>query len=317
MTFISVKTIKGKKRRYLERSFRLPDGRVRKLSVYLGGAVRERSFPDESRKRLDSKVREAYLDFASGRYRKVGVFTNALIRRLEEMRLAYADMKRGLTRSQMQDVIDRFTVNFTYESNALEGNSLTLKDVSMVFQEGRVAGEKELREVYETINTRKAMRLLFSGKLRMRERDIIRLHRILVERTGVPPGYKRFPNFLLHRTVRTTPPESVAHEMGSLLDWYRTSTEMHPLKRAAAFHARFERIHPFEDGNGRMGRLLVNIILIENGFPPLIIRKTQRLSYLATLEAFDKGHSTKLDRFFVERYKETYRRFFLVYVRYL
>jgi Fic family protein len=89
------------------------------------------------------------------------------------------------------------------------------------------------------------------------------------------------------------------------------------VKLAAIFHGKFERIHPFEDGNGRVGRFLMNIILTKGGYPPLIIRKSQRVSYLKTLESFDSGHQDALVRFTLEKFKETYRKFFEVYVKYV
>ena len=79
----------------------------------------------------------------------------------------------------------------------------------------------------------------------------------------------------------------------------------------------FEKVHPFEDGNGRVGRLIINIMLLSNGYPPLIIRKSQRIAYFAALEAFDNGHTGKLERFLVEKYKETYEKFFKMYIKYL
>jgi Fic family protein len=120
------------------------------------------------------------------------------------------------------------------------------------------------------------------------------------------------------RDIKTTPPEKVEQEINNLIEWYNLSkNKEHPMKLASEFHARFEKIHPFEDGNGRVGRLLVNAILLDKDYPPVIIRKTMRQSYFSALEAYDNGYKDKLCRFFIEKFQRTFNEFFKVYVEYL
>ena len=88
---------------------------------------------------------------------------------------------------------------------------------------------------------------------------------------------------------------------------------MYPLELAFKFHQQFEKIHPFADGNGRVGRMLLNYILIKAGYYPIIIRKTHRNHYLKALQAADIGRYVPLMRFALEKAKETYRKFFEVY----
>ena len=319
MVFISSKTIKGKKRHYLERSVRLLDGKVKKFSVYLKGYNPKGGYKEIGyyKRSLNAKISEEIAEFASKYYKKSRIFNGELLKRLEEIKLGYKEILQKLNKKQLQDIIDRFTVNFTYESNAIEGNSLTLKDVTMILHEKKAIKGKDLREIYETLNTREAMELIFNNRLRINKDDIIKLHRIIIRNTGVSAGYKRLPNFLLGRRIKTTPPEKVEEDMNKLIEWHHKNKDIHPLQRAAMFHGKFEKIHPFEDGNGRVGRLLVNISLLNRGYPPLIIRKTQRLSYFSSLEAFDNGYEDKLHRFLIEKYKGTYEKFFKVYIKYL
>ena len=319
MVFISSKTIKGKKRYYLERSIRLLTGKVKKFSIYLKDYDAKRKYKDINhyKRLLNGNISKELTEFAARYYKKINIFNEELLKRLEEIKLGYKEITKKLSKKQLQDIIDRFTANFTYESNAIEGNSLTLKDVTFVLHEKKAIKGKDLREIYETLNTREAMELVFSNKLRVNEKDIIKLHKILVKNTGIPFGYKKVPNFLMHRQLETTRPEKVKEEMGKLINWYNENETIHPLQRAVIFHGKFEKIHPFEDGNGRVGRLLINIMLLNNRYPPLIIRKSQRLSYFSCLEAFDKGYEDKLNRFLVEKYKKTYEKFFKVYVKYL
>ena len=319
MAFISSKTIKGKKRHYLEKSIRLPNGKVKKFSVYIKNynpKISKKEIESYA-KQIDSKISTALLDFASEHYKNTHIFSKEELKKLEIIKLEYKELLKKISKKQLQDVIDRFAVNFTYESNAIEGNSLTLKDVTFVLQEKKAIKGKDLREVYETINTRNALGLIFNNKLKPVRKDIIRLHKILVKDTEVATGYKTLPNFLIGRDIKTALPENVESEMNQLIEWYNNNFDIHPLQRAAIFHGTFEKIHPFDDGNGRVGRLLINVMLLNHGYPPLIIRKTQRLSYFSCLEAFDKGHKDKIERFLVEKYKDTYRKFFEVYVKYI
>ncbi len=319
MVFVSKKNIKGRARYYLEKSVRLPGGAVKKFSVYLKDYEPKSGLKglDNRKALLNAKARSAVIDHAAEFYTKSSIFSNEVIKRLEEVKLGYNGLRKKISKKQLQDVIDRFTVNFTYESNAIEGNSLTLKDVAIVLQDRKAIEGKDLREIHEALNTREAMGFIFKNKLKIREQDIIKLHKILVRNTDVAFGYKKLPNFLLGRDTKTTPPERVEEEMKELIKSYHDSEKIHPLERAAIFHGGFEAIHPFEDGNGRVGRLLINVMLMDNGYPPLIIRKTHRTAYLACLEAFDNGYSDKLKRFLTEKYKATYKKFFEVYVRYL
>lgn len=316
MVSIKQKRIKGKKYLYAEYSFRLPDGRINKISKLI--KAREEASGIEAKKYFLSKEVESYMKYAKNTYRPDGVLTEDKIAKIEAFRAEYKQLLRRLTKKQMADILDRFTINFTYESNALEGNSLTLKDVTLILTENMVPKGKDLREVYETRNTRIVNEILFNKKIKINLRNIIKIHSVLMRDTGVSTGLKKMPNFLLMRDVKTTPPENVEREMNGLISSYNhIKGKGHPLRICAEFHGKFERIHPFEDGNGRMGRILINAILLEHGYPPIIIRKTMRNSYFSALEAHDKGYKQKLERFLLEKMESTFYKFFKVYVNYL
>ncbi len=316
MVFVRAKEIKGKKHHYLEKSIRLANGKIKKISIYIKD-YKPKMDLNSYEFILNKKISEEIVHSATEKYQSGLIFTKSKLAKLEEIKLGYQDILKKLTAKQFQDIIDRFTVNFTYESNAIEGNSLTLKDVTFILQEKKILQEKDLREVYETLNTRKALQWIFEKKPKLNEKNILELHKIIVENTGVTLGYKKLPNFLLGRNVQTTPPEKVNLEMKHLLKEYENNKHLHPLQRAALFHGNFEKIHPFEDGNGRVGRLLINIILMNQGYPPLIIRKTQRVAYFHALEAFDHNHFDNIYHFLIEKYENTYNNFFKIYVQYI
>ena len=316
MVSVRYKKINGKKYLYAEHSFRLPNGKIKKISKLVKKEGSENS--KDTKDYFLKKQVESYQNYALKLYKTDSIFTREQIKKLELIKVEYQKLIKSFTKNQIKDILDRFTINFTYESNAIEGNSLTLKDVTLILGENVVPKNKDLREVYETRNTREAHELLFKNKIKINIKDIINIHSVLVKDTGVQSGFKKLPNYLVMRDLKTTPPEKVEEEISSLISWYGNNKDkIHPIKLVSEFHARFERIHPFEDGNGRTGRILVNAILLENNFPPLIIRKTARIAYFSSLEAFDKGHKDKLERFLLDKIKNTFEKFFKVYVKYL
>lgn len=319
MAFIRRRTINGKTRYYLEKSVRIINGKVKKISVYLKSYdPKKKGYPlQQYEKTLYEKLNLKQIESCVSQYEKNHVFNAGTLHDIEEAKIGFKEICKKLTKKQLDDIIDRFTINFTYESNAIEGNSLTLKDVTFIIKEGKILQGKDLREVYETLNTRKAFDWIFKNNIAINETNIIKLHKILMENTGVATGYKQFPNFLLGRNVKTTQPENVQKEMQNLLEGYHQHKRLHPLQRAAHAHGVFEKIHPFEDGNGRTGRLLIAIMLLSEGYPPVIIRKTNRIAYFHTLESFDKGYKEALYRFLIEKFKKTYHQFFEVYIKYL
>jgi Fic family protein len=257
-------------------------------------------------------------NWASRHYQTSRIFSAEEIGKIEAMRIGYGYLIKKLDRERKRDIFDRFTANFTYDSNAIEGSSLTLKDVAIIMFDKETVPNKPLREIYETRNSRAVVEMILKKKFMITHRDIIKMHSMLMKDIDTRKGYKKIPNviFRTEKEVHTTPPEKVEKEMTSLLEWYNKS-RLHPLERAAIFHGRFEKIHPFEDGNGRVGRFLSNVILVNNGYSPLIVRKTKRHAYMAALAAFDNGYEDKLKRFLLERFKDTYRKFFEIYVKYM
>lgn len=312
MVHFAKKKIKGNKYLYAEHSFRLPNKKIKKIS--------KRVYEEDENIKfyLYEKEIEEYQKFNLDKYKPNTILTEDKIKKFEEIKIKYKKIINKLTKKQISDILDRFTINFTYESNAIEGNSLTLKDVTLILHEKIVPKNKELREIYETKNTREAHDLLFKNKIKINKESIINLHKIIVKETGVSFGYKKIENYLLMRNLKTISPEKVEKEMNKLIEWYNSNKEkIHPILLASEFHARFEQIHPFEDGNGRVGRILINSILIEHGYPPLIIRKSMRLSYFNALEAFDNGYKDKLHRFLIQKFEKTFKNFFEIYYKYV
>lgn len=317
--FVAKRKIKGKTYFFLEKSLRLPNGKTIKISKLIN--ARPRELPkavEEYKQYFIQKEKEAFVGFALKNYQWKYPLSQEDIKKIEDIKVEYKFILEKLRKEDIKDLFDRFTVNFTYESNAIEGNSLTLKDVAIVMFENKTVEGKDMREIYETKNSRQAVDLLLHKKIKISHENIIRLHKIIMQNIEKEFGYKQLPNMILGSNLETSPPEKVHQHMTELIAWYNTHrNKMHPLQLAAIFHGRFEKIHPFQDGNGRTGRFLLNAILVNEGYPPLIIRKTQRVSYLHALNAFDQKADIPLVRFILEKYKDTYKNFYQVYFKYV
>ena len=201
------------------------------------------------------------------------------------------DNKRPLSREVLTNLKKYFDVEFTYNSNAIEGNTLTITETKVILEDGlTIGGGKSLREHLEVLNHKEAIDYIqdvVSKEFDLSERVIRDLHHIILKSIDNPnSGVYRKANVLISGSMHR-PPEYflVEDKMRELLDWYDENKEtMHPVKLAALFHFKYVYIHPFIDGNGRSARLLMNLILLRNGYPLTVIRNTDRVDYMSALE---------------------------------
>ena len=222
------------------------------------------------------------------------------------------DSLRPLPTPVVAQVEQKLRLESNYHSNAIEGNTLTLGETRSLILHGLTAHGKPIRdhldiEGHDTAV--KAIEAAVQNDDELNEVFIRNLHRVLLkepyEMPAVTPDggqtkrtitigdYKTVPNNVVTSTGETyyyTPPEQVKSAMSDLIDWYRTREREgeHPIILAATFHYRFVRIHPFDDGNGRMGRLLMNMILIKHGYTVALVRRESRDEFIHLLEQADK-----------------------------
>ncbi len=322
MVFIQKRKAKGEVYLYLDKSIRIGK-KVHKISKFLGkkSGISPEQIEKEKKKfalELDKKIVSFLVADAKKKYSLDFPLTIEEIKKIEEMNLKYKEIRRALNKKDWEDVKKRFVANFVFESNALEGNSLTLKNFSEIVFENKIVASADLREVYDAKNSYEIFSKLFDSKKEITEEFIIELHKKLMKNVDERVGYKKLPNIILGRAITLTAPENVSREIKNLLKWYwETENKVYPLELAFRFHHKFEQIHPFADGNGRVGRMLLNHILIRKGYYPIIIRNTHRNKYIKALQSADTDRYIPLLRFGIEKAKETYRKFFEVYYQYL
>lgn len=208
----------------------------------------------------------------------------------------------------------RFTVDYNFNSNHIEGNTLTYGQTELLLLLGKVSGEGELRDFNEMKASQvgfEMMREMVSLKDTPMTQNFIRqLHKVLLREDytvyrNLPGGfytsyvihagqYKTRPNSVITRygdRFEYASPEETPALMADLVDWYNeaeSSGEYSPVELAALFHYRYIRIHPFEDGNGRIARLLVNYILARHDWPMIVVRSRNKRKYIDALHDTDK-----------------------------
>ena len=201
---------------------------------------------------------------------------------------AELDALRPLPAHTVASLRDKLSLEWIYHSNAIEGNTLTLRETKVVL-EGITVGGKTLREHFEVTNHRDAILYveeIVSRQEALTEWQIKNIHSLVLKGiASEEAGRYRRENVVISG-AGTTPPDflHLEEEMQRLVTWHAQAGSMHAVERAAQLHTWFVRIHPFVDGNGRTGRLLLNFELMKAGYPPAVIRKDDRLAYYDALD---------------------------------
>ena len=294
MVYTEIKERKGKK--YFYRVINVRKGKkFKKKRIYLGAD-------------LDKK------DIAIAEL-KADKELSLLSQLLEDKELVFLDsLKKEFAKEPKTNENNRyeaFTSLFTYDSNAIEGNSLTLEETSFLLFEKRVPSSKSLREINEILNHKTAFDYMLSYKGDISKKFICELHRLVVQnalREELIPEigkYRSLQVYIKGRDWMPPKPEEVPTEMKNLLSWYsKNDKKLHPLIIATYFHVAFETVHPFVDGNGRVGRLLMNFILHKSGYPMINIPNKIKFRYYESLKEATVGGNLRL---FIEMLLDLYK----------
>lgn len=219
---------------------------------------------------------------------------------LIEKKKAELDTKRPLTEGEVQRLYDDFMVEYTYNSNAIEGNTLTLRETEMVLR-GLTVDRKPLKDHLEVVGHKDAFYFVVDfvkEKAEITESVIKQIHSLVLADKPMDKGvYRKIPVRIMGAYHEPVQPYLIEPKMYELLQDYKKD-DRNIAEKLAEFHIRFEGIHPFIDGNGRTGRLLINLELMKAGYPPIDIKFTDRKRYYDAFDAYyvkkDLSAMTKL-----------------------
>lgn len=219
------------------------------------------------------------------------VIDDLLLNKIQEKKNRL-DKLRPLSKDAVKKLLQDIRLRHTYHSDAIEGNTLTLQETKLVLEEGVTIGGKPLKDHIEARNDAEAFDLMISfvnSNVSITQDVIQRIHELVTKGLLEDAGKYRTTNVRIAGSS-TTPPDF--SKIVKLMDEFIKDTKglkIHPLKKAAFIHYELVRIHPFVDGNGRVARLLTNLYLMEQGYPPIILKKTERQFYYKALNKANKG----------------------------
>lgn len=296
MVYTEIKKKNEKKYYYRVKSVR-EGKKIKKERIYLGVNLDKTKLLKE-----EKKADKELIVFSS-------ILTDKDLEFLNKVRKDYAKEPKAT----LENRYESFCALFTYNSTAIEGNTLTLQETASLLFEDIVPAAKSLREVNETLNHKKAFDYVLDYKEDITKELVCELHNLIVSNTLKKELEKQIGKYrdvqVYIRGVDWIPskPSEVPKEMKSLLSWYsKNKKKFHPLIVAAYFHVGFEVIHPFVDGNGRVGRILMNFILHKNKYPMINISNSIKNRYYKTLqEAQIKGNLKPFVKLLLDLLKDT------------
>lgn len=227
---------------------------------------------------------------------------NRLLQRLEQKKVQL-DKLRPIPQGQIQRLREQIEIEWIYNSNAIEGSTLTLRETQLILEQGLTVGGKSLREHFEVINHREAIKYvdgLVKKKTDLTGYQVRQIHQLVLKEVDDENVGKYRSTEVRIAGATHVPVEAwkISQEMQAWEAWVKgAATNHHIIEVAAMAHHRFVAIHPFVDGNGRTARLVMNVLLMQVGYPPTVIMKTNRRQYYRVLGQADNGNSKPLVNF--------------------
>jgi Fic family protein len=318
MVYELIKKITGKEYLYLVHNVRVINGKSKKITKYIGLATKfEKKQIQKLIKQNEDFFNKKELEIRLEQINNLKIgYNHHVFPELESLNSKFQIQLFENKEKQTKQEIS-YLKFFIHNSNAIEGSKITFEEVVKIIDKKKSA-HKDKSEVLEVINSIKAWNYLKNDFI-FNETSLKKLYSILTKdlimESGkkYPIGFKKLNvevgfNEKLGRDNQTTPPEKVREEIKKLFKWYKENKKiLHPIELAFEFNMKYLIIHPFLDGNGRTGRLLMNKILLDYNYLPMIVFKSKSGEMNKVMNRYRDGHKIKYHTFMIENLKKTYR----------
>ncbi len=286
MTYIETIKRSNKKYYYLTKNVRLSLHKWKKIRIFLGDKK-------PSKEELKKHVRE--IEDKSKPFSKFSNYTYLSeydAETLQDLKESYSIWLKQIPKSVKEKLNEDFVIRFTYHSNAIEGNRLTLRQTALILKDKVIPSGVRAEDYNEAINGKECLDYIKSYKGELKTKLLEKINGILTKNTNAVYGGRiRFFDVQIQGSNHVPPPHTeVKKHILNFFKWYSANkNKLHPFELAALIHAKLTWIHPFEDGNGRTARTVMNFILMKKGFPMFFIPFEKREDYYQSLDIADRG----------------------------
>jgi len=278
---------------YLEHSLKV-NGRVEKKEKYLG-------------KRIPKDISGIKKQFMNEIYRE------KWYNKLDEIKVNFGKYLQTLPEEIREKYIEQFMIKFTYNTNRIEGGSLTFKDTSKLLHDNITPSDRPVKDIREAENHKKLFYKILKYKKDINLGTVLEWHHDLFRETkpGIAGKIRNYQVGISGTDVELPSPIELNAMLKEFFGWYNANkAKLHPVELAALVHYRFVSVHPFGDGNGRISRLLMNFVLHKHDFPMMDISYKNRDSYYTALERSQKKkHENIFVQHIIKRYIKDYKKY--------
>lgn len=290
MSYIEILKRKEKEYYYLTKNIRISENKWKKVRIFMGNKRPSNEELSKFAKKVEEKIKPflktSNYAFLSEQDAEV----------LQDLKESYIIWSKKVPKSVKEKLNEDFIIRFTYNSNAIEGNRLTLRETALILKDKVIPSGVRAQDYNEAINGKECLDYIKEYKGELNTKFLEKINQILTKNTGITYGGRiRFFDVKIFGSSHVPPPHAeVKKQLLNLFKWYSANkNKLHPFELAAMIHFKIAWIHPFEDGNGRTARTVMNFILMKYGFPMFFIPFEKREEYYHCLDIADK-----------EKYKE-------------
>ncbi len=275
---------------YVTKNFRVGNKKWKKIRKYVGNKPPSK---EQTKKAVGEIEEEALKKGLVKPNSKFTYLSDEEAEKLQDLKEVFNKWHGKLSAIERKKHENDFIVSFTYNTNAIEGNRLSLRETSMILTENIIPAGATPNDYNEVINSRDCYEFMKQYKGEFNQRFLLKIHELLTKNTNckIVGGYRNHEVRISGSEWAPPAHEKVKEEMRKVFQWYYSARKkLHPVELGAILHNKLVRIHPFADGNGRTSRVIINWILTKNKFPMFYIELKDKIKYYEAIEEGDKGN---------------------------